>query len=414
MRGTACPGGARPGGGRGNGGERHRHRPRPRRGGPAARCNRRAPGGRGAPAGGRRGDRARRAAGARARRPDPPGRRGGRPRAQLGPGHRRLRPGTRTGAAVADGGRHTGRRRRADRIPAGRPAPRGPAPAGRRCNGAGGGAGHRGVLPFPARPPRRPARRTGAAHRRHRRLPRGAGRWAGVRAGRPAAAATGRGAGAGGRPRVRPARRADPLPPCNGQGPGAAAMARHRRGRCNGHGPDRRRAAPARRLAGRGRGGGGRLLVHVLWVAGFSLVVAAVYVVIVLGLGKGPADAGDREILGLSMLAAAVAAAVYLPSRDRLLASATRFVYGAREAPDEVLGTFGSRMTRAVAMDELLLQLAESLRKTMGLTRAEVYTGGEVLERAVSVPDAGQRSILVSKRERPVVTRAGVSGNAWA
>ena len=54
---------------------------------------------------------------------------------------------------------------------------------------------------------------------------------------------------------------------------------------------------------------GGRLLVHVLWVAGFSLVVAAVYVVIVLGLGKGPADAGDREILGLSMLAAAVAAA---------------------------------------------------------------------------------------------------------
>jgi len=142
--------------------------------------------------------------------------------------------------------------------------------------------------------------------------------------------------------------------------------------------------------------------------------VAAVYVVIVLGLGKGPADAGDREILGLSMLAAAVAAAGYLPSRDRLLASATRFVYGAREAPDEALRTFGSRMTRAVAMDELLLQLAESLRKTMGLTRAEVYTGGgEVLERAVSVPDAGRRTILISERERPVVTRAGVSGNAW-
>ncbi len=160
---------------------------------------------------------------------------------------------------------------------------------------------------------------------------------------------------------------------------------------------------------------GGRLLVHVLWVAGFSLVVAAVYVVIVLGLGKAPGDTGDREILGLSMLAAAVAAIGYLPSRDRLLASATRFVYGAREAPDEVLRTFGSRMTRAVAMDELLLQLAESLRKTMGLTRAEVYTGsGEVLERAVSVPDAPRRSILVSERERPVVTRAGVSGSAWA
>ena len=72
------------------------------------------------------------------------------------------------------------------------------------------------------------------------------------------------------------------------------------------------------------------------------------------------------------------------------MGSATRFVYGARQAPDEVLRTFGSRLTRAIPMDELLLQLAESLRKTMGLVSAEVYTGmGEVLERAVSVPDAG-------------------------
>jgi signal transduction histidine kinase len=159
----------------------------------------------------------------------------------------------------------------------------------------------------------------------------------------------------------------------------------------------------------------GRLLVHVLSLAGFSLVVAAIYVVIVLGLGQRPGDHGDREILGLSMLAAAVTAVGYLPARDRLMASATRFVYGAREAPDEALRTFGSRMTRAVAMDELLLQLAESLRKTMLLTSAEAYSGsGEVLERTVSVPDAGRRSIIVGDRERPVVTRAGVSGSAWA
>ena len=97
------------------------------------------------------------------------------------------------------------------------------------------------------------------------------------------------------------------------------------------------------------------------------------------------------------------------------MSSATRFVYGARQAPDEVLRTFGSRLTRAIPMDELLLQLSESLRKTMGLVSAEVYTGmGEVLERAVSVPDAGPLSLVVTARERPVVTRAGVSGSAWA
>src|SRR6202044_2838528 len=66
-------------------------------------------------------------------------------------------------------------------------------------------------------------------------------------------------------------------------------------------------------------------------------------------------------------------------------------------------------------MDEVLLQLAESLRKTMALTSAEVYTGtGEVLERTASVPDLGPGSLIVSPRERPVVTRAGVSGTAWA
>jgi signal transduction histidine kinase len=160
---------------------------------------------------------------------------------------------------------------------------------------------------------------------------------------------------------------------------------------------------------------GGRVLVQVLSVAGFTIVVAAIYLVIVFGIGTPPSDSADREVLGLSMLAAAVAAIGYLPARDRLVASATRFVYGAREAPDEALRTFGSRLTRAVPMDELLLQLAESLRKTMTLTRAEVYTGaGDVLERAVSVPDAGPRSIVVTPRERPVVTRAGVSGSAWA
>jgi signal transduction histidine kinase len=160
---------------------------------------------------------------------------------------------------------------------------------------------------------------------------------------------------------------------------------------------------------------GGRVLVQVLSVAGFTTVVAAIYLVIVLGIGTGPSDAADREILGLSMLAAAVAAIGYLPARDRLVAAATRFVYGAKEAPDETLRTFGSRLTRAIPMDELLLQLAESLRKTMVLTSAEVYTGtGDVLERVAAVPDTGARSVVVTERERAVVARAGVSGNAWA
>ena len=158
-----------------------------------------------------------------------------------------------------------------------------------------------------------------------------------------------------------------------------------------------------------------RLLVHLLSIAGFSLVVSAIYLIVVRGLGKTPTGTTDREVLGLSIVAAAVAAVGYIPARDRFARMATGFVYGAREAPDEVVRTFGSRLTRAIPMDELLLQLAESLRKTLALQSAEIYTGtGEVLELAVSVPDAGARSLVVSASERPVITHAGVSGNAWA
>ncbi len=158
-----------------------------------------------------------------------------------------------------------------------------------------------------------------------------------------------------------------------------------------------------------------RLLVNLLSILGFTVVVAAIYLIVVRGLGKTPTGTTDREVLGLSIVAAAIAAVGYIPARDRFARMATRFVYGAREAPDEVVRTFGSRLTRAIPMDELLLQLAESLRKTLALQSAEVYTGsGEVLELAVSVPDRGARSLVVSARERPVITHAGVSGNAWA
>ncbi len=160
---------------------------------------------------------------------------------------------------------------------------------------------------------------------------------------------------------------------------------------------------------------GSRGLVQVLAVFGFVVVVSAIYLVVVLGLGHAPKTTGDKEALALAMVASGVAALIFVPVRERFVDSATRFVYGSREAPDEVLRTFGSRLTRAIPMDELLLQLAESLRKTMSLTSAEVYTGtGEVLERTASVPDLGPASLVVSPRERPVVTRAGVSGTAWA
>ena len=156
-----------------------------------------------------------------------------------------------------------------------------------------------------------------------------------------------------------------------------------------------------------------RLLTHTVSLAGLTGVVVAVYLVVVVGLGRSPTRS-ERSLVGLSMAAAAVSALLYGPARKRLGQYANRVVYGEREAPDAVLRTFGSRLSRAIPMDELLLQVAESLRKTLGLRAAEVWTGSRGhLERAISVPDEPPVRMTLSPEEQTVVAQAGVTGTAW-
>jgi signal transduction histidine kinase len=159
--------------------------------------------------------------------------------------------------------------------------------------------------------------------------------------------------------------------------------------------------------------GADRILVHTVSATGLTAVVVAVYLVVVIGLGRSPADE-ERTLLVLSMAAAAIAALAYVPARERLAETANRLVYGERHPPDEVLRTWGTRLSRAIPMDELLLQLAESLRKVLAPRRAEIWTGsGGNLELTVAVPDRTAPPLALSAEEQPVVTRAGVTGNAW-
>jgi signal transduction histidine kinase len=156
-----------------------------------------------------------------------------------------------------------------------------------------------------------------------------------------------------------------------------------------------------------------RLLGGAVALTGLTGVVVSVYLVIVVGLGRSPTD-DERTILLLSMLAAAVAALLYAPARARVARVSNRLVYGEQHTPDEALRTFGSRLTRAIPFDELMLQLVESLRKSMALQAAEIWTGSAGhLERVVSVPERGSAQLDLTPTEQPVVARARVSGAAW-
>lgn len=170
-------------------------------------------------------------------------------------------------------------------------------------------------------------------------------------------------------------------------------------------------------VSGSGRlvGFGGRALVQTLSATAFAVMISLVYLIVVRGLGNAPTANADREALGLSMVAAALAAVSFGPARRRLMISANRLVFGTRNPPDDLIRAFASRLTRTTPMEELLLQLTESLVRTMDLVRADVYTGsGDVLERAAGSPaEHPRRSVTVTERERPAVVRAGVSGNPW-
>jgi len=150
-------------------------------------------------------------------------------------------------------------------------------------------------------------------------------------------------------------------------------------------------------------------------VAVVSVLAVAVLVTLVVFVGYGPAlDGRDHLVLGLAVLASVVVAIAARPVRSVTSRLAASLTSGERREASEVLHTFGTRLSRAVPMDELLLHAAETLQATLGLERAEIWTGSDGrLERTVAIPSAGPATIILSPEEESVVARAGVSGRAW-
>ncbi len=72
---------------------------------------------------------------------------------------------------------------------------------------------------------------------------------------------------------------------------------------------------------------------------------------------------------------------------------------------------FGSRLSRAIPLEELLLQLVEILRQSLGFEAAEIWTlRNGALERVVSDPDRGASSFRVSESELSALARSRVVG----
>ncbi|GAA4578106.1 hypothetical protein GCM10023194_00090 [Planotetraspora phitsanulokensis] len=156
-----------------------------------------------------------------------------------------------------------------------------------------------------------------------------------------------------------------------------------------------------------------RGLVEAIVVAGLAMLVVAVYLVVVIGLARSPEEP-EREVLLASVIASLTAVGLGLPLRFRLVSFGEGLLGRRGQTPEEALASFGARMSRAVPFDELLLQLVESLRATLGPAGAEVWVGTEgVLHRTVSVPEREDAVLTLDEKERLVVGRTRIGGPAW-
>ncbi|NHC46596.1 histidine kinase [Motilibacter aurantiacus] len=168
-------------------------------------------------------------------------------------------------------------------------------------------------------------------------------------------------------------------------------------------------AAPGPRV----RRAAGPVLGAAAYAVGVGTAVLLALAAMLLLLGRLPADR-EHGLVAPAAAGAAAGAAVAVPLTRRATRAAGRALLGVRRSPDEVLRAFGDRATQGVPVEELLDQLASSLRRTLSLDVVEVWAGdGTRLERTLRLPDDGTAVAPLDEAELALLARAGVAGEAW-
>ena len=148
-------------------------------------------------------------------------------------------------------------------------------------------------------------------------------------------------------------------------------------------------------------------------LAGLFVVAAGAYAAVLLLAGRSPVE-GERWFLGLALLVVSFAALAYRSLYPRLERAARRFVARDHRADGDLVRTLTSRMTRAVPLDELALQVAESLRAELHLQAVELWTVHEgTLHPWIGDPDFGPPPMQLRGLDPGTVVQAGLSGHGW-
>ena len=105
-------------------------------------------------------------------------------------------------------------------------------------------------------------------------------------------------------------------------------------------------------------------------LAGF---VTAVYVGVVVGIGRLVGTQQDEQSLWLSIVATGIIAVAFQPVKERVNRLVNRLVYGRRATPYEVLSTLSERMAGTVATEDVLGRVARVIAEGTGARRVDVW-----------------------------------------
>jgi signal transduction histidine kinase len=126
-----------------------------------------------------------------------------------------------------------------------------------------------------------------------------------------------------------------------------------------------------------------------------AVVLAAIYVVVVMGVGALFGSVGGNE-LGLRVVATALVAIAFGPVRRRAQQWANRAVYGARVPPYEVLARFSHRAAE-VSDDELVARIPRLVVDGTGAVAATLWVkSNEVFRAAAAWPEGADRAEIAA------------------
>ncbi len=110
--------------------------------------------------------------------------------------------------------------------------------------------------------------------------------------------------------------------------------------------------------------------------AGLAIVITAMYVAIVVGIGTVVGQRGESN-LPLAIAATAAVALLFEPLRSRLQRWANRVVFGERATPYEVLARFSMRAATAEGDTEMLERIPRLIVDGTGASEATLWIAGD-------------------------------------